>query len=199
MIRTTTLIGVLALAGALYAQPTGRGARGGWGGPGGLEPRFLGAEPGIGGHLVKNAPYSAEVVTESTQVLPDGNHIKQSSTVRVYRDSEGRTRQEQSLQNLNGLAPNGNLPQVVFIHDPVAGSAYTLNVSEKTATKSQFNGGGRQPGPPPPDGAMGRRGGGNPQGMAMPRRSNPNVKTESLGRQTIEGVPADGTRTTMTI
>jgi hypothetical protein len=26
-----------------------------------------------------------------------------------------------------------------------------------------------------------------------------NVKTESLGRQTIEGVPADGTRTTLTI
>jgi len=26
-----------------------------------------------------------------------------------------------------------------------------------------------------------------------------NIKTESLGRQTIEGVPADGTRTTMTI
>ena len=30
-------------------------------------------------------------------------------------------------------------------------------------------------------------------------RSSQNVKTESLGRQTIEGVLADGTRTTMTI
>ena len=29
--------------------------------------------------------------------------------------------------------------------------------------------------------------------------SDQNIKTESLGRQSIEGVPADGTRTTMTI
>ena len=29
--------------------------------------------------------------------------------------------------------------------------------------------------------------------------NNPNVKTETLARQTIEGVPADGTRTTFTI
>ena len=32
-----------------------------------------------------------------------------------------------------------------------------------------------------------------------PRRSNPNVKTESLGTQMVEGVQANGTRTTMTI
>jgi hypothetical protein len=29
--------------------------------------------------------------------------------------------------------------------------------------------------------------------------NNPNIKTESLGKQTIEGVVAEGTRTTMTI
>jgi hypothetical protein len=198
MIRMTSLIGVLALAGALNAQPPGRGPRGGWGAGG----RFLGAEAGMAGRVVKNAPYSAEVVTETTQTLPDGNHIKQSSSVRVYRDSEGRTRQEQSLQNLNGLAPNANLPQVVFIHDPVAGAAYALNVTDKTATKSAWNGQGRQgPGPGAGRGAMPRRGpGGTPPGMAEPRRANAqNVKTEVLGRQTIEGVPADGSRTTMTI
>jgi hypothetical protein len=108
--------------------------------------------------------------------------------VHVYRDSEGRTRQEQSLQNLNGLAPNANLPQVVFIHDPGA--------------KPAWNGQGRQgPGPGAGRGRMPRRGpGGNPPGMAAPRRANAqNVKTEALGRQTIEGVPADGSRTTMTI
>src|SRR5947208_468362 len=36
------------------------------------------------------APYSAEAVTESTQVLPDGNRINHKTTTRVYRDSEGR-------------------------------------------------------------------------------------------------------------
>jgi len=45
---------------------------------------------------VKNAPFSADIVTETTQTLQDGNHIKQATTVKVYRDSEGRTRREQS-------------------------------------------------------------------------------------------------------
>jgi len=48
------------------------------------------------GRVVKNAPFAADIVTESTQTLPDGNHIRQTSTVKLYRDSEGRTRREQS-------------------------------------------------------------------------------------------------------
>jgi hypothetical protein len=194
----TTWIGVLALAGTLCAQPPGRGGRGPWGGPGGPGGpggRFLGAEAGMPGRVVTNAPYSADIVTESTQTLADGSHIKQSNTVHFSRDSDGRTRQEQSLQNLNGLAPNANLPQVVFIHDPVAGTSYALNVNNKTATKSAWT---PRPGGPGP---MQRRvpGAVNQQGMPGPRRNNPNVKTETLGKQTIEGVPADGTRTTLTI
>jgi hypothetical protein len=186
----------------LWAQPPGRGPRAGWGGgPGGPGGRFLGAEPGMPGRVVKNAPYSADMVTETSQALPDGNRIKQTNTVHLYRDSEGRTRQEQSLQNLNGLAPNSNLPQVVFIHDPVAGAAYALNVTNRTATKSSWNHRMPPPSAEPGQGPMARRGPGpNAQGMPGPRRGNAqNVKTEALGRQTIEGVPADGSRTTMTI
>jgi hypothetical protein len=195
MIRTT-LIGLLVLAASALAQPPGPGrgrGPGGFGGPpeGGMmgQGRFLGAEAGMPGRVVKNAPYSGDVVTESSQTLPDGNRIRQSSTVRVYRDSEGRTRREQSLRTLNGLAPNANLPQVVFINDPVAGANYALNTSDKTASRSTWTprmGDGHKG--PPPD-ATGFRA----------RRQNPNVKTESLGKQTIEGVVAEGTRTTMTI
>jgi hypothetical protein len=153
------------------------------------------------GRVVKNAPYSADVVTERTQTLADGNHVKQSSSVHVSRDSEGRTRQEQSLQNLSGLAGNANLPQVVFIHDPVAGAAYALNTTNKTATKSNWS---HRPGPPSADAAQGsnpRRGpAANAQQGPGGRHGNAqNVKTEALGRQTIEGVQADGTRTTLTI
>lgn len=36
-------------------------------------------------------------------------------------------------------------------------------------------------------------------GGGMRRRDNPNVRTESLGNQSIEGVLAEGTRTTLTI
>src|SRR5581483_1092841 len=95
---------------AAAQPPQGRG-RGGPGGPGtpGAPARFLGGEVGMPGRLVKNAPYSAEIITEMTQALPDGNRIKQSNTVRVYRDSEGRTRHEQSLRNLGGASANTTL------------------------------------------------------------------------------------------
>src|SRR4051794_23939533 len=117
MLIRTTLIGVLTLAGA-YAQPPGPPPFGRGGGA-----RFIGAEAGMPGRVVKNAPYSADIVTETTQALPDGNRIKQTSTSRFYRDTEGRTRREQSLNGVNSIAPNSNLPQVTLISDPVAGAA----------------------------------------------------------------------------
>jgi hypothetical protein len=159
------------------------------------------------GRVVKSAPFSADIVTETAQVLPDGNRIKQSSTVRYYRDSEGRTRREQSLQNLNGLAPNSNLPQVAFINDPVAGATYALNLDKRTFTKTGRMGARGGDGSADAPRAMARLGRG-PEGASpaagQPRpmargRGNQNVRTESLGRQIVEGVQADGSRTTLTI
>ncbi|HMD70140.1 MAG TPA: hypothetical protein VKF41_02290 [Bryobacteraceae bacterium] len=212
--RTTLMVaGLLVLAVAASAQNPGPGrGRGRFGppaadaaAPGGA--RFLGAEAGMPGRVVKNAPYSADIVTETTQTLADGNHIRQSSTVKVYRDSQGRTRHEQSLNALGGLAASSNLPQVVFINDPVAGVNYALNPQSRTATKSAWvrpGRGGQAQGPNQPmarlrqqsaDGSAaiaGRRGRGAAGATGTPT-------PQSLGRQTIEGVPADGTRTTVTI
>jgi len=138
MIRIVSL-GCMTLAVALAQNPPGRGGRH-FGPPDGLFQggRFLGAEAGIPGHVVKNAPFSADIVTERTQTLSDGNHIKQSTTVHLSRDSEGRTRSEQSLSSLaaNGLASPTSNRTVVFIHDPVAGASYALNSNNKTATRS---------------------------------------------------------------
>jgi hypothetical protein len=150
------------------------------------------------GRTVTNAPYSADVVTESTHTLADGNHIRQSVTSKVYRDSEGRTRREQSV-NLSGLAQSANMPQLVFIHDPVAGSDFVLNANDRTGTKTTFT--PREPGAarasrPSDTAAAGA--GPMPHGRG-PRTAAQNIKTEALGKQTIEGVQADGTRTTMTI
>jgi hypothetical protein len=198
--RTTLMVaGLLVLAVAASAQDPGPGrARGRFGpaagdaaAPGGA--RFLGAEAGMPGRVVKNAPYSADIVTETTQTLTDGNHIRQSSTAKVYRDTEGRTRREQSLNALGGLAPSSNLPQVVFINDPVAGFNYALNPQNRTATKSAWARPGRGGQAPDSSQPMARL----RQGRGGAARQN--VKTEALGRQIIEGVPADGTRTTMTI
>jgi hypothetical protein len=200
-----TIVGLLALALSAFAQGPGPGRgpgpRRGFDnaqGPGLPGARFLGAEAGMPGRTVKNAPYSADVVTESTHTLADGNHIRQSATSKVYRDSEGRTRREQSV-NLSGLAQSANMPQLVFIHDPVAGAEYALNAKDRTGTKSTFTprtpGAGR--GPAPSDSAAAGPGPG-PRGRG-PRMADQNIKTEALGKQTIEGVQADGKRTTMTI
>ncbi len=209
---TVTIAGLVVLAVAASAQNPGPGrGRGRFGptavdaaAPGGA--RFLGAEAGMPGRVVKNAPYSAEIVTETTQTLTDGNHIRQSSTAKVYRDTEGRTRREQSLNALGGLAPSSNLPQVVFINDPVAGFNYALNPQNRTATKSAWARPGRGGQAQSANQPMARlrqqsaeRSAASAGRWGRGAAARQNIKTESLGRQTIEGVPADGTRTTMTI
>ena len=176
--------GVLALAAAAQAQPQGRGGPANW--------RFVGASPNRSGPVVKNAPFSADVTTETTVVLADGNHIRQSASLRFYRDSEGRTRREQSLNSVGGLASNANLPPVVFINDPVAGVSYALSPSSHTGTRSASGGRGGRAAPPANGLGMGRRMRG-----AAADGNRPNVKTESLGSKTIEGVLAEGTRTTI--
>lgn len=194
LIRVIPAVLVVA-AFAASAQPGPRGR----GGPG--DSRFLGAEAGNPGPVVKGAPYSAEATTESIQILPDGNRIRQTSVVRVFRDAEGRTRREQSLNSIAPLPGNSNLPTVVFINDPVLGVNYALSPDERTATKSSWERreGSRGPQIDSREG-LGRKdvGRGAKRGGDV-RQDYPNVKSESLGRQVIEGVAADGKKTTMTI
>ena len=52
------------------------------------------------------------------------NHIKQSTTAHLVRDSDGRTRREQSLNGLGALGTPAANTQAVFISDPVAGVSY---------------------------------------------------------------------------
>ena len=179
------MVGLLAFSAGALAQPQGRGGPSNW--------RFVGAEAGRPGMVVKSAPFSADVTTETSMVLQDGNHIRQTSSVRMYRDGEGRTRREQSLSNVGGLTTNLKMPPVVFIDDPVAGMSYALDASAKTANRSAV-------GPRGPAGNRGMRSGPRPSmPMGPPRNGQSNVKTEALGRQTVEGVLAEGSRTTMTI
>src|ERR1044072_9232492 len=94
------------------------------------------ASEGFGGKVVKGAPYSAESVTETVQTLADGNRIVNKITSQVYRDSEGRTRREQTLKGLGPIG-NGEEPlQMIFINDPVTGVTYSLDTHTKIAHKS---------------------------------------------------------------
>ncbi|HXF80162.1 MAG TPA: hypothetical protein VN598_14945 [Usitatibacter sp.] len=79
------------------------------------------------GPVVKGAPYSAEAVSESRQTLSDGNVISHENVSRVYRDGEGRTRQETYRK--------GQL-RSVYISDPVAHVSYTLLPGTKSAVVS---------------------------------------------------------------
>jgi hypothetical protein len=82
--------------------------------------------------IVKGSPFSAEAVSESVQVLADGNRITRSSTSKLYRNSEGRFRRESS--GFSGT-PFGTFPEIVpmtTIVDPVVGFRYLLNDGSKT-------------------------------------------------------------------
>jgi len=146
----------------------------------------------FGGPTVKGAPYSATAVTESTQTLKDGNSITHKDSTMVYRDSEGRTRRDQTLGAIGPFAPDGKAHQVTFIQDPVAGVHYVLDAQNKTAQKMTA--------PKMKGGA----GGGMRTQSVGPQNGQPNhrpspAKVESLGTQAIEGVQAEGTRSTFTI
>ena len=94
------------------------------------------ATESFGGKVVKGAPYSAEAVTETIQTLGDGNRIVNRITSMLYRDSEGRTRREQSLKGL-GIFGTGEEPfKTIFINDPVAGVTFALDSRSHTAHKS---------------------------------------------------------------
>ncbi len=86
---------------------------------------------------VKGVPYAAEGVNESTQTLADGNKITRKNSSSVYRDSQGRTRNEHSLGDVGPWASKGE--KMVSIFDPVAKVNITLH-PDKSATKLQMPG-----------------------------------------------------------
>lgn len=206
---------------------------------------FVAAE-GFEGKIVKGAPYSGEAVTEHVQVLADGNRIVNRFASVVYRDSEGRTRREQTLKGLNNMLGSGQEPlQIILINDPVAGVTYSLDTRSRTAIKSipfKLELGpkgatgadveGRRfefkiappsgntgtmivtspagaPAPPPEARVQVQRmeqinvASGSAGGSYTFHRTEPSPKgtkvTQELGKQIVEGVEAEGKRTTITI
>lgn len=131
--------------------------------------------------LVTDAPYSAERVYGGFRVLPDGTRadIPASSSTKLYRDSQGRTREENVA-----ISPSGERTvSTVTIGDPIEGVRYTLDPKTRMATRTKAAvRQAAQAGARPPVGPSG-----------------PNTTRESLGLQTVNGVPAQGERVTLTI
>jgi hypothetical protein len=194
---------------------------------------FMASDFVFDGQPVKGAPYSAQAVNESTQELSDGNRIVNKSTSSIYRDSEGRTRREQTLRSFGPFAAGGDAPQLITIIDTVAGVSYTLDPRTHIARKMpafRFEFKTAAPGvqkapegagvvvvqerrtmpppgvpkdAPPPDVFTLRapEGAGVAGEFVFKREGDRNERavTEKLGTQQIEGVMAEGSRTTTTI
>jgi hypothetical protein len=169
--------------------------------------------------ITPNRPYAAEAVTETVQVMADGNRIQRSSMVKVYRDNAGRTRRE--------MFGAGSTAQTISISDPVAKSGFTLHPDKKIAYQTSGNVVLTTPPPIMVEGIAAAGAGGGGAGGARggyvattpapsvraiapvaapgesrerrPAEEDPNVKTEDLGVQNMEGVLAAGKRTTTTI
>lgn len=164
------------------------------------------AEESFETKVVRGAPYQAEAVHEFVQALADGNRIVRRDSSTVARDGEGRTRREHGLAAIGPMLAGAPDHRAIFIHDPVAGVSWVLEPQEKIARKltrprvaagPPALAGGK---PPEVDRIVIRRPGGQPrEHMAFGTARLPKPETESLGTNTIEGVEANGTRTTVTI
>jgi hypothetical protein len=165
--------------------------------------------------LVKGAPFSAQATTVTDQTLADGNHIHHQNNASLYRDNQGRTRRETTLEGLGPWsATEAEAKPVVMINDPVTGVHYMLRPDEhkaiqmplpKLARTLPSKAGGKAAEdkvffaapvlPPPPDAP------GGDFHIFYQRfdREEQSGQSESLGTQAIEGVKAEGTRITETI
>lgn len=168
---------------------------------------FSGAR--YGGMTVTGAPYSAVRVTEHVQTTADGTRFTTNTQQEtIYRDSQGRTRSERPM--IPGMMRPGmpDTPTIVEINDPVAGFAYTLDEQNKVAH--------RMPIAPMPARVGGGGGGGGQvlgamvgsapavrqsvPGTAQSNTNNvrPEMRQESLGTQSFDGVVAEGHRMSQT-
>jgi hypothetical protein len=171
------------------------------------------------GGVVKDVPFSAEMVSESIQILYDGNRIVSRSTTVMYRDSQGRTRNEFSFKPL--LQSGNNIEhKSVSISDPVSGVTYMLDPQNRIAHKYTIPQGVNAFASYSTAGAVtyqsrvttskgikaenptGSQGARSFESLDAKVSSSPKPspffslpeKLEPLGKQMIEGVEADGTR-----
>ena len=174
----------------------------------------IGSILGPGISATPGQPFSADVIDETDRFLADGNHIHRENHGRIFRDSQGRTRNETELGN---YAPGARPILHVMISDPVEGRFILLNPEQKTATINNFGKRISDPGlGSPAQPANNAAGSGAPAaaaaqpGLVQPLRNlraasgtqapgKLQISHEDLGSTEIEGFTVTGTRYTRTI
>jgi hypothetical protein len=151
------------------------------GGPGvgvGAGADILLSEPLDIAAAVIGKPYTADTLTVTTQILSDGTRIERRAHGSVARDSEGLIRR---VQSLSGLGRPADATRIVTIVSPGERVQYRLDEARSVAYRLRL---------PPVTAA------------APPQRklsAGLAIKAEGIGSRVIEGVRADGTRTTITL
>jgi hypothetical protein len=207
-IATLVIVGMTVSAAASYAQ------------------KSVAVVPGAGFKItesapievtpVKNAPFSAQAVTEFAQALEDGNRIERRYESSVARDTRGRTRREEEIALIGPFftAANAGAPRLVTIIDPDAGVTYTLDEEQRVAFRSSRAGDKTLVELTKLNDALKtkavvvEKGGGGRGAAAEIKKAEraldqpdtvEKTTTQDLGSRMIEGVRAQGTRTTTTI
>lgn len=135
--------------------------------------------------VVKGRPFSGEAVTETSTLSEGSNRTNHRNVTNIYRDGEGRTRREQTIE---AIAPSVPIAprKIIFIFDPVKGKSFVVDPKEQVTREflasshnSQFR----------DDRAEAEDGDSNP---------SPPVTVEPLGQKTIGGLLCTGIRRTST-
>lgn len=152
---------------------------------------------GIKGKTVTGRPFSATEQHHTLQVLGDGTRIENNTSDKYYRDDQGRTR----IERTDGT---------VIIEDPVQGASAEINGNRKMVRSYTEAKQAAELKAMPVRGMVFSTGDGaqadklKAEAMAKVAKANTSVKSdahteEDLGFQIINGISAQGTRTTTTI
>lgn len=155
--------------------------------------------------LVRNKPLEAVFESKTTQILANGASDARRVMTIIYRDGAGRTRREQIFYagSSGGAAPV-ETARHISISDPVAGYGYSVNPATRTVQ--------RYPLPSTPQQQQRELPFNNrlPTSVEILRNDNQQTGTvrrytlepprpQSLGRQRIAGIDADGWRLTIKV
>ncbi|HZU30010.1 MAG TPA: hypothetical protein VFB79_02775 [Candidatus Angelobacter sp.] len=139
---------------------------------------------GINLRSIQGAPFSADVVNQSSQPQAGGAIAAHETHGKMFRDSAGRTRSEVEIES---PASGAQARHYVTIVDPVQRISVRLDLQTKTATISAL---------PVPSATMGHAAEVKlAKAMAAQRGANqPAVATENLGNYAMQGFTVSGTR-----
>jgi len=140
--------------------------------------------------ILAGRPYSAEDIMQHSQTLVDGTKTSRPGFSNIlYRDSAGRARIERYLSS--ALKADAELPVIYEILDHVAGYLYYLDPAHRTAYRVVLPPDSiRILSAPPPQYY--------PQTPTVSKTADTRTLSEPLGTKMIEGVVAQGVRTTTT-